>query len=332
MAFDWESFLDHNSVEIGRRRGRNVGIKCPWCHDDPSFHLSISLDGRGYHCWRDETHVGKSPVKLITALTGCSFEQAAAIARQEDVPMPTTDQSFASTMLPQLGQRTQLVHHQRKLELLPEFRDVTDRGLCCMLVLPYLRKRGYDSQDAVRLAKRFSLKYATTGAFAYRIIIPVYVDDRLVTWTSRTFADSELRYMTLSHDPERAAKRGLPAATKNIKECLFDYDEILDGGRVLVVTEGPFDAMRITFLGEKHGVRGTCLFSKSALPEQIQLIRDAADHYDEVVTLMDYEVGLGAFSMFPDSVRAKTLQLPRGVGDPAKLDQTEFQALFGISV
>src|SRR6202040_650598 len=111
------------------------------------------------------------------------------------------------------------------------------------------------------------------GPFSYRVVIPVFLNKRLVTWTGRSIAPSEeLRYRSLSTDPEKA--NGLPVALENIKHTLFDYDSLKEGGRVLAVAEGPLDAMRLGFLGERYGIKATCLFGKSLHPMQLDLLHE----------------------------------------------------------
>jgi hypothetical protein len=116
----------------------------------------------------------------------------------------------------------------------------------------------------------------------------------------------------------------------NIKECVFDYDELLSGGKVLVVTEGPFDAIRITYYGEEYGILGTCLFSTSMLPAQKERLLELAGRFDRIVSLMDAEVGMRAFRIFPDNMSAEILSLPQEIADPAEMQWEHFRELFGI--
>jgi hypothetical protein len=334
--FDWIAFLDARGIEYvtkGHNASKNhVGIPCPWCGtSDPSHHMGIDLRGYGYNCYRDSSHSGKSPARLIVALTGCTYEQARMILENEDVPLPTTDETFETDMMTRLGGSVdRKLRATGKLALLPEFKPITNKGLCRTLILPYLRKRGYSERGALNIADRFSLHYATSGKFAYRIIIPIYQDKQLVTWTSRTITNDELRYRTLSYDPETAKKSGLPIAPMNIKECVFDYDELLSGGKTLVVTEGPFDAMRITYYGEEYGILGTCLFSTSMLPAQMERLLELSSKFNRMISLMDSEVGMRAFRMFPDKMAADVMSLPHGINDPAELRWEHFRELFGI--
>src|SRR6185312_5603411 len=124
--FDWEQFLDNHGIDYvttghNARRG-NIGIACPWCGNDPSHHLGISTNGRGYHCWRNEAHSGKAPHRLVMALLGAKESALRVIAG--------------------------------KLNFLPEMHPLEDRGLAGRLAFAYLEGRGYSTKGVEWIAKR----------------------------------------------------------------------------------------------------------------------------------------------------------------------------------
>lgn len=304
-------------------------MKCPWCGDDPSHHLGIHLESGHYHCWRSQSHSGSSPRELIAALVGCTLTEARAIYGAGSQPYGRSDDSFAGESLRRLG----FVLDKRPaspgpLRPLPEFVPVRDAGICRTLVYPYLITRGYTRRDVGWLTERFGLMYAHSGPFTYRVIIPVVAEGRLVNWTGRSIAASEeLRYKSLSTDPDKAAKQGLPPALVNVKETLLDFDELRRGGEVLVVTEGPFDAMRVALLGERQGVRATCLFGKEVVPAQVDLLAQLSDKYDRVVAMFDRGTAFDVFLHVPDYLHIGEVELPYGVKDPAELSQRQFDSL-----
>ena len=84
---DWINFFQSRNihfVDSGANVVRgNVACRCPWCGgNDPSEHMSINLEGKGFRCWRQPLHSGKNPAKLIQALLNCSWDQANQIAGQ----------------------------------------------------------------------------------------------------------------------------------------------------------------------------------------------------------------------------------------------------------
>lgn len=334
--FDWPTFLQRYNIEHvteGRPARRDwLAVICPWCGQASQHYLGINTKLGIYHCWHGASHVGRSPARLVAALLGCSFQEAVTIVGSTDVTFARSDDTFADDALRRLGMAVSGPKLTGgRLEPLPEFVPIKDAGLGRVLVFPYLEKRGYNHDDVVELAARYQLMFAPKGQFAYRIIIPVIADGKLVTWTGRSVAKSEeLRYKSLSSDPERAERQGLPVAAANIKDTLLDMDTLSRGGDVLVITEGPFDAFRIGMLGERYGVRATCLFSKEASPRQIDLLAGLADAYDEIVALLDRDADFDTFMTMPDYLKIKQLRLPRGVKDPAELSKRQFMDVLNI--
>jgi hypothetical protein len=327
MAFDWLTFFDRYGVEYQPARRGWLDCWCPWCGGPGTHHLGVSLESGGYHCWHG--HNGISPHRLVAALLNCTRAEADRIVGSSDVPV-SSDEDFATDSFRRLG----LVLETRPaavgdLRLLPEFPPIRDSGPSGRLALPYLKGRGYDKDSALKLADRYGLTFATSGPFAYRVVVPVVEGGKLVNWTGRSVARSEaLRYKSLSADPERAAAQGLPIAARNIKDLLFDLDEVRRGGEVLALTEGPFDAMRVGFLGERFGVRATCLFGKRPTPAQVDLLDEVRGLYDKVVALMDRDARWDSFLFLPDDWRVDALQLPEGIKDPAELTERQFRELF----
>lgn len=334
--FDWLGFLNRHHIEHKEEHRRKViSIRCPMCGDDPSMHMGISMEGRGWHCWRNEiAHTGRSPVRLIAALLNCTFEQAAALAHSEVSSFATTDETFASDVLSVLGVQHQRQQKQRfigTLEFLDEFSPVERRGACKELVYPYLEGRGYTPDDVDELAERFLLKYSLSGRFAYRVVVPVFMRKKLVNWTGRSVSKQDtLRYRSLSDDPVKARADGLPCAPMNIKDCLFDYDEILKGGKTLVAVEGPFDAMRLSFFGRDYGLKATAFFNTSPRPAQIGLLIALAELYDNFFGVYDAGAEFQMFRNIPSYLDFTPKYLPRKFKDPAELDFRGFRDLFEL--
>lgn len=333
--FDWQLFFERHRIDYIRGRPLRpgeLGISCPWCAEPDKMHLRVSTEGRGFHCWKGrKAHSGVSPVRLIVALLGCTSEEALRLVESENASFARSDESFADDAMRRLGVSPPKVRRQAggSLELLPEFQPIRGIGVDRMLVMPYLRQRGYDAEDAIRLAEMYGLRFALNGPFAYRIVIPVVVDGRLVNWTARTVADSdELRYKSLSTDLETAARQGLPAAAMNIKDAIFDQDRVAGGGRLLVVTEGPFDAMRVGFFGNEEGVRGTALFGLVPSSEQIAALSVVVGKYDRAVCVFDRGAEFDSFLSLPDYLGIRRVELPPGIKDPADLRYAEFARLF----
>lgn len=315
---DWEAFFtDHGIEYVGRgpnvKRG-NVNIACPFCGDDPSHHMGVSLDGKGFGCWRSVNHVGKKPHNLIRALLGCSFNQAKIIAQQYSAADPENlDEALASL---QAGSEPDKPAAKRgKLQFRPEFRTIKSRGVSSRFY-HYLYNRGF--YDVDKLVKLYDLKCATTGRFKDRIIIPIYMGGELVSWTSRAIGRSTdaPRYLALSED-----EGGLI----NVFHSLWNWDELKQGGDILFIVEGPFDALKMDFYGYKYNTCTTCTFGTAMSDEQAMMIAEVAKGFKKAFLLYD-EGATEAIFMARDKLGHTNVEcgfLPSNVEDPGAMSKKQ---------
>src|SRR4029077_17798771 len=91
--FDFIAFFKAYNVEY-RESGPNVGkdhvvIHCPFCGAaDEGQHLSVSLLGRGWRCFRQPVeHRGIAPHRLIRALSGLPSQTVALMVGSEAPPL-----------------------------------------------------------------------------------------------------------------------------------------------------------------------------------------------------------------------------------------------------
>jgi len=340
--FNWEHFLDSHNIPYVTRgfnltRG-HIGIQCPFCGDDEGNNLGIDIRNARWHCWREPVagaHSGRSPHRLIQELLGVGRETAVAIVQAGENAIGGNDRDCRDDIARKLGMGQSPILQVTKLEFPRDYYPINGSPRARRMYYPYLTDplpegRGYTDTQVDWLVRYYGLRYAARGPFSYRVIIPVYFRDKLVTWTGRTIGDDELRYRTLSHDPENAARTGLPLAASNIKHTLLDYDRLRQGGRTLVITEGAFDAMRITVLGWYEGIRGTCLFGKAATPEQIELLAEIAPRWRRRISLLDADTGLSGMRVFPETLYVDQGVLPPGVKDPALLTTKHFWSLTSV--
>ena len=102
----------------------------------------------------------------------------------------------------------------------------------------YLENRGFNISI---LQKKFGIKGGgLAGEWSYRIIIPIFYEGRLVSWTGRSILSKELikelnvpRYKNLS----------VEASAVNPKDILFNIDNCR--GNSVIMVEGPFDVLKM---------------------------------------------------------------------------------------
>lgn len=296
--FDWRSFLDQNRIPYvteGANTPRgSLGIKCPFCGSaDPSEHMVLKPFGAYWHCWRDRAHRGSNPTKLVQAILGCSLAKAHDLTRSHrSIPPISADLheqialSLAKSSLVAASSLAAVKYPQMPAQ----FREFGN-DYAAQPFLTYLANRGFHElvSRPDLLTFKYNLHYCVSGPFKGRIIFPVVQDGNLISWTGRSIypASKKIhRYKSLTTDPEKAQEMGLEPAAAPLNNALLWQDQ-LQGGKTLVITEGPFDALKVRYLGQADGVTATCLFTSMPTPKQMAIIRGLAPKYDRVVSLMD---------------------------------------------
>lgn len=312
--FDWQNFLDQHNIPY-TDRGRNVSkgnlaIHCPLCGEaDPSMHLNVSLRGYGWACWRDAEHRSKNNAKLVQTLLRISYAEALKIVGG-DGPVPT-DEDFGTQVGRLLG--SVALSEPKVLKLPTAWRPLAEPGgVFRNIVLEYIKDRGYTEYDALRLCNRYEIYYAITGSWRQRVLWPLRNErGELVNYTGRTIGRSTVRYKTLSAEYAKA----------RISHCLFDLHNLFKRkGNVLVVCEGPFDAMRIGWIGEPFGIHATCIFTQNVSDTQASLLTRLQENYERQFILFDRAAAfqsLRAQALLGSSCQRITV--PEGVKDPGEL-------------
>lgn len=320
MAFNWMQFLESNHIHYASSganvsRG-HVAVKCPFCGaQDPSEHMSINLKHGGWNCWRNDNHSGKSPVYLVQALISCSRERAQAIVG-EGVFIPD---DFLGAVRGLVAPTSAPV--QRQVVLPAEFKPFGTGLPSARRFEAYLRGREFTPAQIDRMTRRYGLHYATSGKFKGRVIFPVTFEGKLMTYTGRTiYPDVELRYKTLSYDPELEE---VPAVGP-INDYLLFYDLLMENkadADTLIFCEGPFDALKVNVIGRRHGIAATCFFTSSPSRAQIDLAGDFVSVFKRRYLMLDQGT-LGTAlrtQMGMSTLVHRVLTLPKHVKDPGLL-------------
>lgn len=304
--FNWTRFLESHHIDYvtsGPNTARgNISIKCQWC-DDPSEHLGISLEGKGWSCWRCK-HGGKSPIGLIQKLIHVDYEEAARIAGVSTT-ITVSDATFKTYISSMMTKETK-VNEQRKLEFPKNIKLLFEPGHAPAIQSRtwqealgwrpyyfdrYLRAmRNYSIVESADVADMYQLRYALTGPYRYRLVFPIYDKDyHLLTWTGRTIGNNTIRYKTLSPDADKAKEEGLPQALASITDCLWNFNKLTNTKfETLILVEGPFDALRLDYYGREHNVRSTCLFGQSVSDSQISLVESIRHNFNKLHVTLDH--------------------------------------------
>lgn len=211
LFFDVRQYLNDKGIPF-YKEGRNVTsgwieLNCPFCRyisPDPSHHLGISSKNL-CNCWRCGPH---SIIDLIKEYEDCNFFEAKEIVKQYQTHVLVQEESkpkFTGTVQ------------------LPKEIDWTYKDQ----MLSYLRSRRFPDS----IVEKYQLApCGRHGDFRFKIIIPVIVNEELVTFTSRDYTGkSELK------------KKHLPGI--DIKQFLYNVDNYT-GGK-LFIFEGPPAVWRV---------------------------------------------------------------------------------------
>ncbi len=316
---DWVGFLtDHDIAYVTRgpntRRGQ-LSIKCPFCgEDDPSEHLSISLEKDAWGCWRNAEHCGRAPHTLMAALLGCGIGPARALAKAYTAADPEgIGQALAALTATPEAPKPMAGHEV--LLYPPEFRPIKATGSTARF-WQYLSRRHFD--DVGDLCARYQLRCALTERWKDRVIIPFFDQRSLIGWTARAI------------QPTLEAPRYL-SSSETVKKIIFNEDELMDGGKVLFITEGPFDALKIDYYGEPYHARATCGFGLLLSIDQVAILSKLRKRFKKVIILFDQGALEASFAAL-DWLQGPNVSigsLPEGFKDPGELSRDDVEALVG---
>jgi len=226
--FDVIQYLNDRDIPFDRG-GKNigkgwVGIQCPFQHCyDSSKHMGINIRTAMFHCWI----CGESGniIKLIKVIEDCTWSEAKLRLSQYQTFFDNEEDIRGKYKKIEDIENTSKIHDKRKCCLPSE----------CIDLMPmhkkYLISRGF---DADKLIKEYHLKAVyNVGRYRGRIIIPCYLDNRLVSYLTRDVTGtSEYPYIDCKEEE----------AIIPVKHTLYNIDNT---SRVAILVEGVTDVWRL---------------------------------------------------------------------------------------
>lgn len=295
----------------------NIGLNCIFCGDDNSYHLGISPSGY-YSCWRNQQHRGHIS-KLLVNLLNLTYTEVKEllgdkVTADEDEFLATV-QSFLTDEKP----KESSIQRPITLSLPEEFRKI-EKGGTSGRFYNYLYNRGYTDIDT--LVDKYNLRCCLVGDFSFRIILPIYdQSNKLVSWTSRTILqNNNLKYRDL--EPSKSIVEA--------KATLFNLQHISRGGNILIVSEGPFDALKLDYYAPKD-CHGSCLFTKSITIQQTIVIEQLSHLYNKIVIMLDNDAEADAINIVNELSFINNVTigyLPKTKKDAGELNRKEIEKLY----
>lgn len=296
MAIDLRSLFDELRVpwkDRGANTSRgNVNICCPFCRDDTGYHMGISEEKDGaYYCFRRPQHAGAHLPIVLTKL-GCDRATAVKLVNKH-LHKSAGPRAPAAPPKPVAQQ---LAAWERMIPAIESDR-----------CLDYLYERGFDDPEAV--AERYDLRWTGRGKFAGRLLLPIKEGASVVAWTGRALRkDMEPKYLT-----EKSGREGLVYQPRPHR-------------RLLIVVEGPLDALKLAVAGERTNTSAVALTGKQLSAARLTHLLMDSEEVEEGALALDADTALweasrmlaelrGAFRLKPFR-RAK---LPEGYKDPGEM-------------
>ena len=296
-------------IKSGKNVGKKAiaGVHCPFCGDDFGYHVGI-LKYKNYYyykCWKNSSHKG-SIDKLFSVLLSKSIDECKNLLTLDlnNVILYTENEEEEK----KLG-------GVQNLEFLPEFKPINGKGIYSIFQ-EYLKRRGFNNVEETK--NRFNLKCCISGLWAYRLIIPIYFEHKLVSWSGRSINENLLRYKDLS----------INESVRHVKYNLFDYDYINNSiTNKLYVCEGQFDAMKLSLYSKNNA---TCIFTTSIRQEQIELLYKLSLKYKELILILDKNAEVQSMLLMKELSFMKNLKfqyLPIGIKDAGELTKEQITEL-----
>lgn len=241
-------FNDYN-VEYDTRVNKGwTNVTCPFC-DDKTFNGGFNNAGDYYHCWKCGGH---------------NFKQA--LARTVNIPFNEVD-----ILIEQYAGRNSVLNTLNKKQA-----KATKLTLPTDTFTPaerkYLKERNFSPK---LLHEKYKIVGGgITGSWKYRIIIPLVLNGKIVSWTARTILSKQQqqklkisRYKNLS----------IEQSVVDPKSVLYNLDHCED--KIAVLTEGAFDVIRM-------GDGFFCSFGTELTQSQISMIKQ---RFEKVFIMFDNE-------------------------------------------
>ena len=226
-----------------------VNVQCPWC-DDKSQNGGFNISGSYFFCWRCGAHGLKQTLSRILSIPLNAIDDIVKEYEGRHAIVGALNKKEVSA---------------KKTLALPSdgFTDTEKK---------YLIKRKYNPQY---LSKHYGVVGGgIIGEWKYRIIIPVFLRNKVVSWTARSILSNELLKQTKQ---PRYKQLRVEESIVDPKKIIYNSDNCT--GQKIILLEGVFDVMRM-------GDGFACVLGTEMTHSQVRFIKNK---YSKVYILFDAE-------------------------------------------
>jgi len=248
---NFEKLFNDYHIEYNNRINKGwTNVHCPYCTEvSGTFHGGFNDAGNYYHCWKCGGHDFENTLSLVTRIPKSQIKDL------------IEQYQGRSRILKRLNKRESKVD---KIELPTDTFTKAERK--------YLKSRNFNPK---LLHEKYGIVGGgISGPWKYRIIIPLILNRKIVSWTGRSILPKEKleelnipRYKNLS----------IEQSVIDPKSILYNLDNCKND--VAVLTEGAFDVIRL-------GNDFFCSFGTELTQSQISMIKE---RFRKVFIMFDNE-------------------------------------------
>jgi hypothetical protein len=263
--FDFESFFVENDIEWKSYDAvdhKEYAVNCPECHHrgeptpDSNQKLWINTKTGFFNCFR--CGWGGSLLRLIQKLSHTSFENAIGMLKGR--PLDPMEHMNLRLHIEQYEMDEADDSTLKEIELPYGYEPIEEDH-------PYLEKRGVPLEYAIKNDWGIS----TVGYTKNRIIVPTFMDSRLVFWQARATWEEPKE--------NKDFKKVLNPKGTSARSILYNYDNAKKFERIIIV-EGFMDSV-------KAGENSVATNGKNLHPAQCEWLQKT--EAKEIVLLWDYD-------------------------------------------
>lgn len=215
MAIDFKRIFKERNIPIRDGGPIWTNTNCPFCKNPPDTHFNggFNMVSPHFNCWRCGTH---SWYDALSKILNIPVSQISSFVKDYKYITNEKPKQFAT------GHNISL----------PGFHlNENERK--------YLENRGYDVDY---LINKFHIRGGgIAGEWSYRILIPIYYNKVLVSWTGRSILSRE---EIKRYNIPRYKNLSIEQSVINPKEIFFNLDNC--NGDEVILVEGPMDTLRMS--------------------------------------------------------------------------------------
>ena len=250
MAINFKKLFEDAHIKTRDDLSRGwTHTNCPFCKNPPDTHYNGGFDMNNprFYCWRCGSHSYYDAVSKIL-----------------NISISETKELFKSYNFISDKKTIVRVAKAEHLDLPGYHLDENEKE--------YLRSRGFDPEY---LQNKFHIRGGgICGDWSYRILIPIYYNRVLVSWTGRSILDKQ----TIKElEIPRYKNLAIEQSVINPKEIFFNLDNC--NGKGVILVEGPMDVLKL-------GDDTICSLGTSVTREQELFLKNK---FDKVYIAFDNE-------------------------------------------